>query len=389
MATFPLSSGISQRANDVRARRPQAKIGALAASQMSDIVRTLVNENPQAVQISEIAVNDHTDSHEYVVVIDGVEVSYTSDASATVAEIANGLAAAVEVEPRVRGQVTAESDGVDTVTLTGLTYGMSFDVSTEDATGDLAITTPTSASEAEAVAFGLGVISTGMVTDEAYQTGILVSSSQLTAQVDTLTIVYAAAEVYYVTITVDGQTYQFGVVADTDTATTCTAIAAAINAQMPANTVIASGVSGTTVTLTAEVAGKAFVTSVGTKSGTASRNSLAHTTAGLTTDVARAFAGVSLYTTDESNVTVAGDDVVYPANAGMMVVARGDVWVECSESPNYGDPVYIGTGTSEKGMFFASSSSTRILLPKDKVFWLRAARADANDNIAVLRLNLQ
>ena len=384
MSTLPLS--VSQRATDVRSRRPQSKIGQLALSAMNDVIKTVINENPQADQVSTFTITGATNSKVYTVTVNDVEISYTADGTATIAEITDGLAAAINVEPRVYGQVSAESDGVDDITLTGSYPGLAFTISDSDAQIDNA--SITAAGTADSVPFGRGVICTSYQTDEANQLGILVASTVLADQVDTLTIVYAAAEVYYLSILVDGATYDFGVVASVDTAGTCTAIAAAINAQMPASTVIADGSSGTTVVLTAEVAGKAFSVTSGTKSGTASRLVLVHTTATLATDISKCLAGVSLYTTDESNLTVAGDDVVYPANAGVIIVSRGQVWVSNSESPSYGDDVYIGTGTSEKGMFYKSAGTNRILLPQSKATWIRSARSSSGDDLAVLQVNI-
>lgn len=379
------SDSVSQRASDVRSRRPQAKIGAIAAPSMNDVIRTLINSNPQAAQVSTITVDAATNSHEYIVTVDDVEVSYTSDATATVAEIANALEAAIDAEPRISGKLSADSDGVSVVTLTGSYPGLSFTLETEDA--DLTVADTTAAGEADDIPFGRAVLSTGYQTDEANQSGVLVAAAALTAQVETITVDFAAGEVYYITVTVDGVPYFVGVAADTDDATTATAIRAALNAILPATTVVVTGATDQVI-LTAELVGKGFTVSVGLKSGTIARLALVHTTASLATDLGRCLRGVSLYTHDEQNLTVAGDDVVYPANSGVKVLARGEVWVANSESIAYGDVVYVGTSSTEKGKFFNSSSATRIRLDPAKATWVRGSRSGSGDDIAVLQLNL-
>ena len=123
------------------------------------------------------------------------------------------------------------------------------------------------------------------------------------------------------------------------------------------------------------------------KSGTTARLALAHTTpAGPATDLNAAALGVSLYTIDEENTTIAGDDPVYPANAGVQIVSKGLVWVENDESPSRGAAVYVGLSGSEKGKLFAASSSTRALLTGAK--WERSAYSNSGDSIAVVRLAL-
>jgi hypothetical protein len=375
---------ISSRASDIRSRRPQAKIGQLAESSHHDRVRTVINSDPQAAQVSTVLVATAANSFEYIVTINGVEVSYTSDATATKLEIAEGLRAAINVEPLVRGQVEAEDDGVDTVTITGLYPGVSFTIT--DNTANLTTSTTTTAAEADSVAFGRLVVSGGYQSGEANELGILAASGAFVAMVDTLTVAFAAGERYLIDIEIEGERYKFAVDADTDTATTQAAIVAAINARMPANSVLAAGASPS-VTLTAEVAGKAFVTSVGTESATVANLSLAHTTSGDDTDINALAIGVSVYTTDEANVTVEGNDVVYPANAGVLILDRGLIWVESEETVSRGDAVYVELGVSaDYGKFFAASSSTRVLLSGAK--WERDARSSSGDSLAVLKIDL-
>lgn len=376
---------ISSRAQDVRARRPQGKIGQLAEASYLNETRTVINSDPQAAQVSTIVVDTATNSHEYTLEINGVEISYTADGSATKAEIAAGIVAAIDDEPLVRGQVSAADDGVDTVTLTGTYPGVAFVLSAVDAL--LTDATVTTAAEADSVPFGRLVVSGGYSDGEATALGILAASGAMEAQVDTLTVVYAAGELYGVSIEIEGEGYGVEVLADTDGPTTVTAIVAAINAMMPANTVVATDGAGDTVVLTAEVAGKAFKVKRWLKSGTTARLSLAHTLATKETDINKMALGVSLYTIDEENTTVEGDDVVYPANAGVQIISDGPVWVENSQSVSAGDDVYVELGvTADNGKLFNTTSATRVKLTG--ATWERAAYSSSGDDLAVVRLSL-
>lgn len=72
-------------------------------------------------QIDTVLVDTAVDSTAYTITIESVDVVYTSGVGATLAEIADGLAAAVASAAVPNAAVTASSDGVDTVTITGRT----------------------------------------------------------------------------------------------------------------------------------------------------------------------------------------------------------------------------------------------------------------------------
>ena len=369
---------ISLRADQLRTRTPQWLVGMLADSSLLNDHESAVNADPQAVDVWTVLVASVTNSFEYVLTFDGVTVSYTSDGSASKAEIADGLAEAINTEPVVRGRFEAVSDGVDTIVITGLQPA---DVTVlTDNTADLTTTHTTTADEADPIPFGRLIMSAGF--DDGARLCRLAASSGMTAQVDTLTIDYAANEVYLIDITIEGVTYKFAVNADTDDATTSAAIFNAINARMPANSVVATNPAATSVVLTGEVAGKVFVTSVGTESATVANLSLAHTTVG--TDVNDAL-GVSLHTYDEEDTARETDEIVYPANAGVHYARKARVAVEQSAAVTDGGAVYVELGVAaDNGQFFASSSATRVLYSRAK--WERNEDSSANDDVAVLRI---
>jgi hypothetical protein len=231
------------------------------------------------------------------------------------------------------------------------------------------------------------MIGAGFGTGDAVEQGILCATSSLVAQVDTLTATYAASEVYIISITIEGQQYgPVQVTANTDSATTATDIVTAINAMMPANTVLAAATSGGALTLTAEVAGKAFSVSYGVKSGTAARLTLTHTTAGERSDINRCFRGISAHVHNNESTAIGASTPSYPPNSAVKVWTRGEVWVSNSQTPDGDDPVYVETASgSDSGKLYNTTSATRILLDRSVARWRRSG-ATAADNLAVVQI---
>lgn len=130
------------RLSDARSAMPLGLIGALALQSYQDRATTVVNSLGLATDVWTIAVPGSVDnSTAYSVTVDGVAASYTSDASATQAELGAGLVAAIGVEPGVRGQVTAAYSG-GTLTLTGTWPGVAHTVSVSGGTGSNILGTP-------------------------------------------------------------------------------------------------------------------------------------------------------------------------------------------------------------------------------------------------------
>lgn len=377
-------SNISQ--TSVRSRRPQGKIGARVTSSVLDRILTLINKDPQAYQVTTIVVATNTNSFLYKVSVGGTEVQYQADATATKAEISAGLKLAIDTSPGARGLVSCVDDTIDTVTCTALYPGMAVAIVETDTGAKLTITDTVAAATADSVAFGRAMIKTAYQTDEANLLGVKVTAAKFTAQVITLTPVFNASNIYYTTIWFRDVAYIIGdVAAATNTATDTVAIAAAINAKMPASTVIATS-TATTVVLTSEVPGEEFTVDIGTFQGDPTKYSQAATTGpSVATSLNRAFCGVSMWTMDEADVTIAGNDAVYPANAGVKVLQTGQIWVQFSGTPALGAAVYVETvAGATAGRFYDAVSSTRVLL-KGAV-WERASRTSNADSMAVLNL---
>lgn len=378
---------ISQRANQVRQVPLQAKVGDLVFADFLDAITTLINVDPQAKQSDTVTVTGASDDTLYTFEIDGRPITIDSGTGATLTSIAAALAAKLEADPITRGRVTA-SAAVAVITLTALLAGQSYLLTESD--GNLTAASVTTAAEADAIPFGRLVISDGFVPDEVNRQGKLPKASAFAAQVDTLVMPFVAAVMYSVSVTIDGVTHDATALADTSAAVTSTALAAAINGVLPANTVIATA-PGDDLVLTAEIPGATFSTGFGASDEGASIPVFAlSSTKGLATSLEQSAAGISLYSSDEEVTTIGGTAVEYPPNAGVRATNRSrGVWVESSQTPADGDPVYIETAAGDDtGKFFNTASATRVLLPRSIATWKRPARSDTTDNIAALAIQL-
>lgn len=100
-----------------------------------------------------------TNSQEYKLSAFGEEVSFTSDGTATVAEIADGLAAAANANPILTGVASFVSDGTDEVTIEANYSGIELELAVDDGgTGDLTLAEATAADDGGTLAFGVAVV---------------------------------------------------------------------------------------------------------------------------------------------------------------------------------------------------------------------------------------
>lgn len=374
---------ISQRANDVRSRMRQAVVGDLVfASELHDGHLTVLNYDGQAVQSDTITVDTAANDTAYTVTIDDIDVSYTSDATATKTEIADGLAAAINAEPLVRGRVDAVSDAVDTITLTGLLPGESYTLTETDA--NLSTASVTTASEASEVEFGRLMI-VKEDTDEGEASGVLAAASAFTAQVDTLTPSgYVAGAEIFVSVSVDGW---FDYIAEatmaTDLATSLTALVGVLNDLLPASSILAAS-TGTAITLTAELAGLDFDVSAGTGDGGATNPTwTVGSTKSRSTSLRLSAAGISRRVLNQPTNT--SGVPVYAANDQVLAIEKGAIWIEkdAADSISKGGRCYVELNAAgENGRLYPSKTATRIPLPKNVVQYDRDARSNSGDLIA-------
>jgi len=342
---------------NVPQRLPVSTVGQRWNASYLDSINGLVNQDPEAKQVYTVTVDTGTNGATYTVVVNGITVTYLS-ATTNTTTIATGIAAALNANSLVAGLFSITS-AVAVVTLTALVYETDIVVTSGALTTTVETVAPASA---DPVYFGRGVLNLQSFSSNGMPLGSNTYAAKLQAQVRTLTIVYAASEVYLWSIAVAGVSYSGQIAADTDSTTTAAALVAAVNAQMPANTVIASNALGV-VTLTAEHAGLAFSLSAGTKSGTAARAVQADVTVGPLTDINRCFAGIAISDYNNPGVIVGVPNNSYVANSAMGVLSRGSVAVYSEQTVTTSDKVYIETAAgASQGLFYNTSTSTRLQL---------------------------
>lgn len=381
-----MSNGFFQRAGDVRAQRPIGFIGDFARSHDYRSI-TGINADPQAPQRVTIKVDSAVDKHIYEVFADDVKVAY-ENAGTDKAVTAAGLADAWNKTPGARRVGYAEADGVDTVTLTGVWPGVPFAVSTDDA--NLTVTTTAQAATADAIPFGRAIIATGAIDGEAAPKVALPKAANFTAQVMSFTITTGADGIFTPVVRIGGQTYTAApVVHDTDEATTATAIATAINAVMPANTVLA-GTDDDTVTLTAEVPGTEFDADIVPSGDAAATVEKTHTTGpSPATSLKRALVGISARRLD-TEASVYGGPGEYAPNQGVEIATRGvgKVQRELTEAWSRGDGVWVGTGATDAGRLYNAAGTGRVYLGTSPIVIERGEHSTTRDGLGVVRIDM-
>ena len=378
---------ISQTATDVRARARQGLFGMPAVTGPLLAFLSMINEDPQAVQSDQIVVDTATHSHLYTQSLNGIACNYQADSATTKVEIADGLAAAINAEPAVRGQVAAVSDGVDTVTISGLTPGVAYALTNVDAL--CTASSLATAAEADPIPFGRLCIDDGNHPDgDATRLGKLAQASAFTAQAGTITVTYNAGEVYAVIVR-DAATGEIladvVVAADTDSDTTAAALEAALAAALPANTVNETVLTNV-VTLAAEVAGFDFsFEGNGSLGGLALADTVAPSAS---TSLHRAAVGISLHSIMDEAATIGAEQGQYPANHGFRALQKGPIWVERPGAVARGDRVYVELAAgATAGRLYSTGSATRVALAASKATWERDGRTAA-DGLAVVRIDL-
>ena len=381
------------RAGQVQSRDAQAFIGQVIGNYLAEL---LTNKAPATKQVSTITVGGANNSTPYTVTIDGESASYTSDATATVAEIHAGLIAAINAAPAVRGKMVPSGTS-PTLTLTGVYPGIAYTVSVDDdSTGDLgAVAATTATDSADPVSFGLAMVKTGFMTDEADPVGHVATTSDFTAQVITVTVGVDVAANSSLNSKVQFRGKQFTVdtpfnASHAQTLTDHTAnLNTLFDAQFGAGNGLVAANNGDDITITAENPGDEFEFWT-TASGAAGDVTKAYTTGPSTaTSFMRVFAGVSKRRHDIEDTTLGGDDPAYPANVGVETVYEGDIWVSSAQSISYGDGVYVSLATATKGKFYNAIGTDYVWLPPEVARWERDERSTGSASIALLRVNAQ
>jgi hypothetical protein len=371
-------------AGDVQARTTQGILGGRVTSDYNDRLSTLVNKDPQANQVDTVTVSTVTNSVLYTFEIGDITVSYTSDATATDAEISAGLKAAFDADPIAGGLAVCVNTSATVLTFTGIYPGQSYTLAAADV--KLTAASVTSAAEAEAVEYARAMITSGYSTTESIKYGGMAKSSAFAAQVITLDYTYVAGK-RLVAEVIDkhtGAVYRAEVVQAVDQATSSAALVVQLNGILPANFVLAAGVGA--ITLTAELAGLEFAANLSSDDDLNVAPSVTPTTGpSLSTSLLRAFQGVSIYSEDNAAASIGATTANYGPNEGVKNMEKGPVWVASSQTLVNGSRGYVemdGTG-SDFAKFYNDDGATRLALPIGMARWERRSRNSA-ENLGAL-----
>ncbi len=381
------ASGFFQTVRGARDRRPVGFIGTISRGLHFESI-TGINTDPQAVNIWTFATSGAEDSTLYTVTVDGVDSTFTTDGSATSDELGEGLRDAINNNAGARAKVIATYLS-DVLTLTGVYPGV--DVAVSGAGSGLGAATETqSAATADVVEFGLVVSGTGMVTDEAVPTVVVPTTASFTAQVMTFTITGTTLDTWTAIIRIAGQVFQTeSVTFDTNNDTTAVNIFTAINAVVPAETIIGSS-STNDVILTAEVEGAEFEVEIIAGGDTGSAVKVLTTGPDLTTSLVRAMEGVSVRRLDVENQTIDGDDPAYRGNEGVEIAVKATMWVQrdLAETWARGDQLYVSLAAATKGRFFNTAGTDRVWLPPTIVRVDRSEHTTTTDGLGAIRIDM-
>jgi hypothetical protein len=392
------ANGFFQRADDARDRQPIGFIGDFTRNLDFKSI-SMVNSNPQAAQVQTITVPAAPDNATtYKIVIAGASCEFLTDASATQAELGEGLRDAINDKASARRLCVASYTG-GVITLTGVWPGVAWTttVNASETTQDLgAPTTTTTAADADTVSFGRAMVHAGYVTDEGTPKGYVPVSTDFTAQVETFTYgSVGAADEVFLEIEYQGKRFAEGVTYNASQTQTLVDLVTAMNiildAAFGAGLSILLASDATTVTLTSDIAGSEFdaVSSVGGNgAGTVSK---AYTTGPSTdTSLVRAMAGVSVRRLDVENLTIDGDDPAYAANQGVEVAVRGHgvVQRDTTETWAYGDDVYVSLAAATKGRFYNTAATSFVWIGTNRVKIQRQEYSTTSDGLGVINVDM-
>jgi len=304
---------------------------------------SLIAAFPQARQVSTIAITA-ANATTYTITVEGVAVSFLSDANATQTEIAAGLRAALMNDPAISGliSVVAATNLVLTSRQAGLAYTIAVGA-------NLALTATTPNAAAAAVPFGAAIAfdpadtAGDSLVDDREQGGALLSSllAGSAPAVQTFTVTAENAALYRITLNVDGTPYVVSVISSgaATTTTVATQLRTAINTTLDIPGVTATGT--TTLIVTGDPG-------VSLQAASFTNNLALAENAGASVSTLQLFAGISLrQDTEESGGLVDG----YSPHRTMSVRRLGRVRVRIEDTPTKGAPVFVRVDTGSGTIF--------------------------------------
>lgn len=318
-----------------------------------------------ATQVWTLVIDTASNSEAYSVTCKGSTISYTSDGSATKAEIADGLAAAWNADAVARGLFVASSDGVDTITFTATAARRDITIAESANAAKMTLTESTSPADEDSIAPGL-VVYRDTASSGAGGSRQATLDNPGTAKVLTWTVDTATNSFEYVVfVEVEGTLYE--VAYTSDGSATAAEITAGLDAAADA-----LSIPGVTVTSTAtEFILTANVAGFNDWRCTFHSAELALAiTEG--SDPHDLVAGIVRDTYARQVDTIGGTSVSYPGRQPIPVVYDHHVAVEGGASAAYGDQVFIGQSGAEKGKLYNANdaSETRLPLSKSVAKWV-------------------
>lgn len=400
MTRASASSPVHQ--SSVRARMLQAYIG-MQASEFDKLIENFANVNPQAGDVRTLTVDAFVGAADYVFSFNGVEHTVTEDGTgANVTDVATQIREYMEAEGSIYGVVDV-AQVANVLTLTAKLPGFTFTLSDTDA--NLTSALVSAAADASVVEFGRALVRTGMnaggirSVEDAIPLAAKADSVALVAQVDTWTVGDPGAGQFIgASLNIKGadEVIVERVLWNTDLDTTLDNLATVLNAALtdrglnayvsvagPAGSpgagelrfsAVFDGVEFTSMVTSDDAAGYPAIT-VSTNKGT------------YLTSFDRSFAGVALRVSDAENTAGVNEASVasYEANSTMLVLRRGEVWVENSQVLVYGDPVFVDLASGE-GRFYNSPAAGRIPISIEKAEWIKSGRSLDGEALGLLRL---
>lgn len=290
--------------------------------------RLYANANRVAA-VKTVTVDTAANSREYSIVLCGLTVSITSDASATVTEIATAFKNEINDNFPENGRVSASS-ALGVVTITGLQPGEDFGLYTLDAY--LTVATTTAASNADPLQFGAVVCRTsdGLGVAAPSPNTPVAQVWHATPDADN-TLEYMLG----VRLIDDGRIYVASYTSDGSATVQeiVEGITADLNAKLPASTVAATE-DNTKVILTAEVAGTAF--EVFSAAGVGGTWTLAEATANVSIGLDNPLVGVVEFVAFRPTGQIEPDE-----NCNVVTGADG-IWLKPENAPaSIASPVYV------------------------------------------------
>lgn len=323
----------------------------------------------RAVKIVEVTVDTARNAHDYAYTSGGLttdlakteneDIEATSGGAATVTSIRDLLIAAHLANANAARRADAYDSDAAKFKVEGREPGDDFTLSEAD--DDLSIEILQAASDDENIPFGHGVCAASGDGEVELPQIATTAAVAAVAKVMTATPTYSAGDEWVLNVLVLGKVYSGVVTMATSLAASLTAMAEALNDQLPADTVLVAS-DGSKLTFTSEVAGQDFDVTSGASDIDDAGNTVAVALATTTPNTAgaaasyallRPFKGIALSAAREAQLP-AQNDAVHRGRQSVPVRYEGPVGVACEPgiSPQVGDKVYlrgVKSGTKLRG----------------------------------------